>query len=147
MDADLVALVRKNRGNHLRIQRRAHRGNEEGRRNVLPVEQTQDARQSVDGAVHAAREVLGGELTAGERHRRVINIETERYSHPCAVRPLLRFQPPAYAEMSILRLQLINAQRQTRHRRGRRRLGCERYGGDEEQQGGADYVAFHGDQA
>ena len=108
MHADLVLSVRLNVLDHLRVEERAHRGDVEGRRHVLPREHAENAGETVDGAVFTARQRFRSEIAAPKRGRRVIDVEAQRHRDLGAVRPRRRFEPPAGTEMEHLPFQLID---------------------------------------
>jgi hypothetical protein len=116
-----------------RMERRAHRRDEERRRHLLTIEHAQDARQAVDGAVFAARQHLVVEIALRQRHRGVVDVERQRHGDAVVPRPRRRLQPPPGAHVEHLALQLVEALGDTGQRvrpRGRRwrrrRLGLPR---------------------
>jgi hypothetical protein len=78
-------------------------------KNELAIQQPQDARQAVDGAVFAAREDLVIEVAGRERRGGVVDVERQPNRDPCAVRPGA-FQPFAGADVKHLRLELVDRQ-------------------------------------
>jgi hypothetical protein len=56
VDADLVASALHDHRDHVGMQQMTDRRDEEGRRQLMLVEQPQNPRQPVDGAVLAARD-------------------------------------------------------------------------------------------
>jgi len=112
------------------VKQVADGGNEEGRRNLMLVEQPQNPRQSVDRAVLTARDALGDEIPRREIGGRVVDVEAQADGDACAVRPRLRLQPFAGADVKHLRLDLIERQLRPRLRTLLGEERCRRDGGD-----------------
>ena len=109
VDADLVAPAGEDRRDHLRMQQVADRRDEERRRQLVLVEQPQDARQAVDGAVtRRARSTPRSDCRSRASARRVVDVEAEADRHPRAVGPRRRLQPLAGADVEHLRFDLAS---------------------------------------
>ena len=131
VDADLVHLLLEDARHHLRVQRGAHRRDEERRRHLLAIEHPQDPRQAVDRAVLAARQHLVVEVALRQRHRGVVDVERQRHGDAVVARPRRRLQPAPGADVEHLAFELFHRLGDAGQRvgplgrrwRGRRRLG------------------------
>ncbi len=112
--ADLVAAAGEDGRNHLRVQQVADGRDEERRRQLVLVQQPQDPRHAVDGAVLAAGNHFRDQVAGGQLRRRVVDVEAQAHRDARAVGPRGRLQPLAGADVEHLRVDL--GERQLRPR-------------------------------
>ena len=126
VDADLVASALQDRRDHVGVEQVADRGDEERRRQLVLVEQPQDARHAVDRAVLAARDRFRDQVAGGEIRGRVVDVEAQADRDARAVGPRRRLQPLAGADVEHLRLELRQRQLRPRLRPRLRRASVGR---------------------
>src|SRR5947199_4278203 len=85
--AEFVAAALLDRARHLRCEGEAHRWNEEGGRNLVALEQPEDATESFARAVLTLRKRTRVRLTEAKRDGLVVDIEREQHGNARAVRP------------------------------------------------------------
>src|SRR5688572_5129874 len=129
---------------HVRMEGGADGGNEERGRRLVLLEQAQDARQAVDGAVFAAGDHFVIQIAAGEGGRRIVDVEAERHGHASVAGPGLRLEAAAGGDVKHLRPEVVEGEGGARLRDRSRLLG-RGSGGNCNDQGNGECDLLHDD--